>query len=126
MKFWQKFWRRLVILLAILLVGGWFALDPISVQVDRHLNDVVGTQLNITKQAKELHQKLVIVDLHADSLLWKRDLLQRNARGHIDVPRLIEGNVAVQAFTIVTKVPSHVAMENNHGDSDDITLLALV
>ncbi|MBY0550411.1 MAG: membrane dipeptidase, partial [Candidatus Obscuribacterales bacterium] len=25
-----------------------------------------------------------------------------------------------------TKVPSHVAMENNHGDSDDITLLALV
>ena len=122
----KKFWRGLAIGLAIALVGGWFALDPISEQLDRYLNDVVGTQLKISEHAKELHSKLVIVDLHADSLLWRRDLLQRNTRGHIDVPRLIEGNVAVQAFTIVTKVPSHVAMANNHADSDDVTLLALV
>lgn len=115
-----------MILFALVMVCGWFALDPLTVEVDRHLNDVQGATLPISERAKTLHPKLLIVDLHADSLLWKRDLLQRNTRGHIDVPRLIEGNVAVQAFTIVTKVPSHVAMENNHGDSDDITLLALV
>ena len=45
------------------------------------------------------------VDLHADALLWGRDLLERGTRGHVDLPRLREGNVALQAFTVVTKTP---------------------
>jgi len=32
--------------------------------------------------------------MHADSLLWKRDILERSVRGHVDVPRLIEGHYA--------------------------------
>jgi microsomal dipeptidase-like Zn-dependent dipeptidase len=32
--------------------------------------------------------------MHADPLLWGRDLLKRASRGHVDLPRLIEGNVA--------------------------------
>jgi microsomal dipeptidase-like Zn-dependent dipeptidase len=65
------------------------------------------------------------VDLHADSLLWGRDLLARGARGHVDLPRLVEGNVAVQGFTVVTKTPRGLNIERNDDRSDDVTLLAL-
>ena len=36
-----------------------------------------------------LHGRLFIADLHADPLLWNRDLNERAAFGHIDVPRLL-------------------------------------
>lgn len=78
-----------------------------------------------SEQARELHRRLIVVDLHADSLLWDRDLLARNARGHVDVPRLLEGNVALQAFTIVTKVPRGLNIERNDDQSDLITPLAV-
>lgn len=67
-----------------------------------------------------------MVDLHADSLLWGRDLAQRSDYGHVDIPRLIEGNVALQVFTSVTKVPSPLLLENNAADSDDVIRLALL
>src|SRR2546426_5588069 len=42
-------------------------------------------------RSRALHRQLLIADLHADSLLWGRDLLERGTRGHADIPRLIEG-----------------------------------
>lgn len=78
-----------------------------------------------SEKARALHQKLFIADLHADSLLWKRNLLERGARGHVDIPRLIEGNVALQAFTVVTKTPRGMNIESNDADTDNITLLAI-
>lgn len=94
----------------------------------------VGRQMNVTinpppysasKQAKELHKKLLVADLHADTLMWSRDLLEKGSWGHVDLPRLIEGNVAVQAFTVVTKTPRGMNIEANSGDTDNITLLAI-
>ncbi|HUJ76044.1 MAG TPA: membrane dipeptidase, partial [bacterium] len=76
-------------------------------------------------RALALHRRLLVADLHADTLLWKRDLLARGTRGHVDIPRLIEGNVALQAFTIVTKVPRGQNIKSNTGDSDMILLLAI-
>ncbi len=95
--------------------------------LDQYFNKVAssGSASPVSEHALKLHATLLIVDLHADSLLWNRDLLARNNRGHVDVPRLIEGNVALQAFTIVTKVPSRVQLEHNNADSDDVTLLAI-
>ncbi|MFD2438291.1 membrane dipeptidase [Modicisalibacter luteus] len=58
-----------------------------------------------TAEDKALHESLFIADLHADTLKWNRDLLERNGQGHVDLPRLVEGNVALQAFTIVTQSP---------------------
>jgi microsomal dipeptidase-like Zn-dependent dipeptidase len=52
-----------------------------------------------------LHRSLFIIDLHADTMMWDRDLLQRADYGHVDLPRLIEGNVAIQVFFAVTKTP---------------------
>jgi membrane dipeptidase len=76
--------------------------------------------------AIKLHQSLNIGDLHADSTLWQRDLLKRGDRGHVDVPRLREGNVAVQVFTTVTKSPLGQNNEQNSADAvDTITFLAI-
>ena len=55
--------------------------------------------------AHQFHQSLFVADLHADTLLWGRNLLERHERGHLDVPRMIEGNIALQAFTVFTKIP---------------------
>ena len=76
-------------------------------------------------RAVELHRTLTVVDLHADSLLWGRDLNRRSGRAHIDVPRLIEGGIAIQAMAVSTKVPHGANLERNDDRSDDMTLLIL-
>jgi microsomal dipeptidase-like Zn-dependent dipeptidase len=94
----------------------------------------VGQRMNATieappyaasERAKALHKTLIVADLHADTLMWDRDLLKKGDWGHVDLPRLIEGNVAVQAFTVVTKTPRGMNIESNSGDTDNIMLLAL-
>ena len=73
-------------------------------------------------RARTLHSSLWVADLHADSLMWGRALHERHERGHVDVPRLIEGGVALQGFTIVSKAPWGMNPESN-SDSSDLTLL---
>ena len=94
---------------------------------DRWINDITIDPPYTTKpEITELHQQLLIVDLHADPLLWNRDLLERNSYGHVDVPRLQEGNVTLQVFGVVTGVPFPISMENNHDQWDLITLLSAI
>ncbi len=84
-------------------------------------------QFTISPEANALHKTLVIGDWHADSTLWDRDLLECHDRGHLDVPRMREGNVAVQMFTSVTKVLAGINYEKNSTEaSDRITLLQVV
>jgi membrane dipeptidase len=101
--------------------------SALSARTERRLNGVVdrGPYL-VPGPALDLHERLTIVDLHADSLLWGRDLLQRSDRGHVDVPRLIDGNVALQVFALPTRVPRHLNIERNDDRTDDIRLVALV
>jgi membrane dipeptidase len=92
---------------------------------DWWLNDVtLSPPYTASNEALELHKSLIIVDLHADPLLWERDLLTRNQRGHVDLPRLQDGNVALQVFGVVTGVPFPLRMENNEDKNDLITFLA--
>ena len=79
----------------------------------------------IRPEVQALHDQLFIADLHTDSLLWKRDLLKESELGHIDLPRLQRGNVALQVFAATTKSPSGQNYDENTGDSDNITLLAM-
>ncbi|AJE48004.1 dipeptidase [Celeribacter indicus] len=80
----------------------------------------------ISPEAQRLHDRLVIGDWHADSLMWKRDLLERGDRGHVDFPRLQEGNVAIQVFTTVTKSPAGQNYAENSAETrDNITALAI-
>ncbi len=54
--------------------------------------------------AGDLHRSSFVADLHADVVLWRRDHLRRNRRGHVDLPRLGEGGVALQFVTVPTKM----------------------
>ncbi len=83
------------------------------------------TPYEIRPDAAALHEKLFVADLHSDALLWKRDLTRRSSRGHVDLPRLRQGNVALQVFTATTKTPSAQNYRSNSDDSDTITYLAL-
>jgi len=79
----------------------------------------------VSPAAADLHKTLQVADLHADSLLWGRDLLQRADRAQVDIPRLAEGNVALQVFAVVSKTPRGLNIEHNDADSDNVTLLAI-
>jgi microsomal dipeptidase-like Zn-dependent dipeptidase len=52
-------------------------------------------------------------------------MLERAERGHMDLPRLVEGNVALQVFSSVSKTPKGQNYDANGADSDNITLLAV-
>jgi microsomal dipeptidase-like Zn-dependent dipeptidase len=121
--------RKLVVVLASLLVAALlvlavFAFLPGRIEVAR--NRVDGRSSPASGAAQALHASLTIVDLHADSLLWGRELGERSARGHVDVPRLIEGHVALQVFALPTKTPHGRNDLRNDDRSDDIFWLALV
>lgn len=79
----------------------------------------------ISDRAAALHKSLFVADLHTDSLLWRRDLRQRSAIGHMDLPRMQQGNVALQVFSATTKSPKGQNYERNDANSDQITLLAV-
>jgi microsomal dipeptidase-like Zn-dependent dipeptidase len=94
--------------------------------VEGSMNQIDGNPLiAVSDEAKELHQTLTIVDLHSDSLMWDRDITQRAGRGHMDLPRLQDGNVALQLFSSVTKTPKGQNYDGNGADSDNITLLTV-
>ena len=94
--------------------------------VERRLNPVGSVPpYAVSERAWEVHGRATVVDLHADPLLWGRDLLVRGTRGHVDVPRLIEGNVAIQVFGVATKSPRRLNIERNDDRSDNVTALAI-
>ena len=80
----------------------------------------------VSDEARDLHASLIVADLHSDTFLWNRDVLKRGNRGHVDVPRLVEGGVAVQVFSTVTKAPKELNYEENTADSDQVTGAAIL
>ncbi len=95
--------------------------------VDEDQNKVVNKPpYTASQRAFNLHKQLTIADLHADSLLWGRDLLDRGTYGHVDIPRLADGNVALQVFSLPTKSPHGLNIESNEDKNDDIFWLAIV
>jgi len=121
--------KKILITLAVLillLAAAFFFVVP--AQLEKRLNVSLNPPPYLaSERAVELHKKLLVADLHADSLLWDRDLMQSANRGHVDIPRLIAGNVALQAFTVVTKTPYvwKMNIERNDDSSDNITILAI-
>lgn len=113
--------------LAILLLVagiGFFGLAP--GYVESSMNRIDGKPLpKVSERAIALHRTLTIVDLHSDTLMWKRDMMERANRGHMDMPRLQDGNVALQVFSSVTKTPKGQNYDANGADSDNITLLTI-
>jgi membrane dipeptidase len=111
--------RKLGIASALLLVAGFCALPRVA---DRTMNTVARPKdpFAVSRGARALHAELRIADLHADPLLWPRDLLARAANGHVDVPRLIEGRVALQVFGVATQSPWGLNFERNSAETFDM------
>ncbi|MCB1343330.1 MAG: dipeptidase [Pseudooceanicola sp.] len=118
-------WLGRLMLLVLVAAGAFFWFAPAYVEKSR--NAVIPhAPYPVSDAAKALHASLVIGDWHADPLLWDRDLTRRSTYGQVDIPRLVEGNVAVQVFTAVTKSPAGQNYDSNSADAlDNITLLAI-
>ncbi len=119
--------RNIAIILTILLalgIGYVTILLPGKVEADT--NVVTGEVLpDISPEAQKLHDSLFIADLHGDTLLWKRSILDAADRGHIDLPRMQAGNMGLQIFSSVTKTPRGQNYDSNTDETDNITLLVM-
>jgi microsomal dipeptidase-like Zn-dependent dipeptidase len=111
--------RRRLATLALAGLAAALAASACSIEgwINRTLGDAPAPA---SERARALHRASFVVDLHADSLLWSRDLLARSSVGHVDLPRLREGGVALQMFTIVTRVPRSVDFERTDPDTADL------
>lgn len=79
----------------------------------------------VSDRARKLHPQLAVADWHSDNLLWDRDPVIRIDYGHVDIPRLVEGNFAIQVFDAVIKTPKGLNYHSNTDKTDNITLLAM-
>ena len=112
-----------VVVIVIFLIG-FFGFAPSYIA--NNFNQVINKPpYQISEKAKTLHEKLIVADLHCDVLSWNYDLTQKQMANQVDVPRLLEGNVSLQAFTVVTKSPRGLNIENNDDQTDNIFWLAL-
>ncbi|NYI70884.1 microsomal dipeptidase-like Zn-dependent dipeptidase [Naumannella cuiyingiana] len=111
--------------LLLIIVAAFFVVAP--GELENRMNRVEPAVLPaVSPQTQQLHDSLQVVDMHSDTLMWKRDLLTRSDRGHVDLPRLEEGNVAVQVFSSVSKASGSLNPDINTGEPDDITMLSVV
>lgn len=121
-KRWVKILGGLV-LVVVLLLGGARTFGPGI--LERSLNRRIDhSPFNLSAEAVALHKSLVVMDWHADTLLWSRDILDRAERGQVDLPRLQDGGSAIQMFTTVTKTPRGQNVHANDDTSDNITLVS--
>lgn len=121
--------KRIITGLAIVLIVSFIGIRIFAPRiVERSLNGVYDgvASVVVSPQALALHKRLFLADLHADSLLFGRDLRERSAVGHIDIPRMQEGNLALQAFAVTTKTPQNLNIDRNDDKTDSIFWLGLV
>ena len=118
--------RILMVVAVLVIVALGYVHWILPGKVESTLNVVMPHETYaVSEAARELHDELFVADLHSDSLLWKRDLTRRSDLGQMDLPRLIEGNVALQVFSATTKSPAGQNYSSNEADSDRITTLAV-
>jgi len=113
--------------IALVIVCGLVFFGLVPREVARRNNPVAAPPpYTVSPASSALHASLFVADLHADSLLWDRDLLTYDTIGQVDIPRLLKGNAGLQVFSAVTSVPANRNMQRNSSDSVDvITWLAI-
>tara|TARA_R110002049_G_scaffold902_1_gene6539 strand:+ start:5039 stop:6202 length:1164 start_codon:yes stop_codon:yes gene_type:complete len=122
----KKFLKYTLAIVLFLYLLATFIVSPI---LDRQANLVeFNDPRELGTDAKELYNSLQFVaDLHCDALLWDRDLTKQLDYAHLDFPRMQEAQMALQAFTIVTKSPKGQNFKHNSADAfDQITMLNFV
>ena len=121
----RQFIKVGLVFIIILLSLVFFLAGKIA---DRQLNKCVRViDLEISEETKELHRHITIADLHSDNLLWDRKFVKGQKNGHVDLPKLLEGNYTLQVFDAVIKTPRGLNHQSNSAEAqDDITPLTLI
>ncbi len=121
---WRRTAARYGAIVAVIVALLWMVL---ALQLESFLNKVEPTPLPaISPRARALHDTSIVADLHADSLLFGRNLLERSTLGHVDLPRLQDGGVGLQVFSMPTVVPFGLNIESNERPGlDSLTIAGL-
>ncbi len=107
--------------LAVVLIA-WAVLGT---HVERTINARAHPPLPpVGDEARALHDSSWVADLHADSLLFGRDLRKRSGVGHVDLPRLRQGGVDFQVFGAPTVAPWNQNFDRTDGEAFDALTLA--
>jgi membrane dipeptidase len=120
----RRLWWATFALAALVVVALAFFALPVVVDAWFH-RTTDGRPTTTSARAQALHARLFIADLHADTLLWPRDPLRRHSWGHVDLPRLVDGNVALQVFSVVNHVPLGAGDVDNRPGPDVLAPLAI-
>lgn len=116
----KKFFKVIAILVVLAIIAFFYFAPE---YVDKQQNKTIAKNIAVTKQP--WYDSIpFIADLHCDALLWDRNLLKEHDYGHVDLPRLQKANVALQFFTIVSKTPKGINIEENTDKTDQIALLS--
>jgi membrane dipeptidase len=115
-------WRLLIVIATGIALFFW-----LGANLERFINRVDPVVLpGVTDEALRIHDESLVVDLHADSLLFGRDLSLRSDFAHVDIPRLREGGVALQMFTAATRMPFTFDLHEVDADNSDILTIGFV
>ena len=108
------------------LSGAVAACGPAADIADIVLNPT-GETPAIDADQRAWHDRFLVADLHADTLLWHRGLREYSSWGQVDLNRLALGNVGLQVFTMPTRVPVPSRSEpcTSENNFDPAPLLAL-
>jgi microsomal dipeptidase-like Zn-dependent dipeptidase len=118
--------RKLLLLAAAATLAAWGYAYYRTVRLDRDLNSILNQPpYVVSAKARDLHARLLVADMHADTLLWDRGLVNRT-RGQLDLPRMLEANQALQVFTVVTQSPTGLNIERNTSATDELTLAYVI
>ena len=120
----MKLQKKILFIIVGVILIAFVMLLPRYVEQQRNLVSVTHLP-KISLKAKQFHDSLFVADLHADTLLWDRDIGKLSHYGHIDLPRMRMGGAALQVFSMVTKTPRGLNIHENSADSDNITALAI-
>ena len=119
--------RNALLAIGVLVAGTLLVFAIVPGVVERSQNKVLNPPpYGVSADARRLHDTLFVADMHADALLWNRNLLSYGNYGHIDIPRLAKGGVALQVFGVVTQVPGGQNYDANELRTDLITQLAVL
>ena len=115
--------KRLLLFAFIGAILFFFLAGKIADRLYNQLDEL--EDYEISTEAKMLHDQLSIVDLHADNLLWDRNPGTELTHGHVDIPRLKQGNYTLQVFDAVIQTPKNLNYHANTGETDNIRTLAM-
>ncbi len=119
----KRVWIPAALLAAAAL--GFFGVAP--GYLEARMNKVDGKPgIAVSAEAKALHATLQIVDLHSDTLMWQRSLLER---GRAAATRTCRGSSRAMSrcncSPRTTKSPRGQNYDGNSGDTDNITPLVI-